>query len=67
MQSELDHLLIVGTDTYSKLYQIKEVPKNPSAKAMKLLANKLTIIEQTGVLFLKLEWLNNNYKRYLSK
>src|SRR6266568_779643 len=67
LQRELDNLLIVGTETFSKLYQIKEVPKNPSAKAMKLLANKLTIIEQTGVLSIKLDWLNNNYKRYLSK
>jgi len=66
LQQELDNLLIVGTETYSKLYQIKEVPKKPSAKAMNLLANKLALIEQTGVLTIQLTWLNNNYKRHLS-
>jgi len=60
----LDDLLIVGTESYSKLYQIKEVPQKPSAAAMKVLANKLVLIEQTVVLTIKLDWLNNNYKRY---
>jgi hypothetical protein len=63
----LDNLLIVGGETHSKLYQIKEVPKKPSAKAMQLLSNKLAMIEQTGVLSLKLDWLNNNYKRARSQ
>jgi hypothetical protein len=67
LREELDSLLIVGTETYSKLYQIKEEPRKPSEKAMKLLASKLTTIEQTGVLGIKLDWLNNNYKRYFSK
>ena len=67
LQQKLNNLLIVGTETYSKLYQIKEVPQKPSAKAMKLLSDKLTLIEQTEVLTIKLDWLNNNYKRYLSK
>jgi hypothetical protein len=67
LKQRLDNLLIVGTETYSKLYQIKEVPKKPSVKAMQLLSDKLIMIEQTGVLSLELEWLNNNYKRYLSK
>ena len=63
----LDDLLIVGTESYSKLYQIKEVPQKPSAAAIKALANKLVMIEQTGVLTIKLDWLNNNYKRYFSQ
>ena len=67
IRESLDNLLIVGTETYSKLYQIKEVPQKPSVKGMKLLATKLEMIEQTGVLDLNLEWLNNNYKRYLSR
>ncbi len=66
IQQELDTLLIVGTETYSKLHQIKEVPQKPSAAAMKLLADKLSLIEQTGVLTIQLAWLNNNYKRHLS-
>lgn len=67
VKGELDNLLIVDTDTYSRLYQIKEVPRKPSAKAMKLLSTKLTLIEKTGILAIKLDWLNNNYKRFLSK
>ncbi|HWQ96048.1 MAG TPA: DUF4158 domain-containing protein [Candidatus Methylomirabilis sp.] len=63
----LDDLLIVGTESYSKLHQIKEVPQKPSAAAMKTLADKLVMIEQTGVLTIKLDWLNNNYKRYFSR
>ena len=63
----LDDLLIVGTESYSKLYQIKKVPQKPSVAAMKALANKLVMIEQTGVLTIKLDWLNNNYKRYFSR
>lgn len=34
---------------------------------MKLLAAKLVLIEQTGVLSLRLDWLSNNYKRYFSR
>jgi hypothetical protein len=63
----LDDLLIVGAESYSKLYQIKEVPQKASIAAMKALANKLVMIEQTGVLTIKLDWLNNNYKRYFSR
>jgi len=66
LQHELDSLLFVGDGLYSTIYQIKDVPKIPSAKAMKLLAAKLDMIEQTGVNDVNLDWLNNNYKRYLS-
>jgi TnpA family transposase len=66
MMLALDDLLIVGTESYSKLYQIKKVPQKPSVAAMKALANKLVMIEQTGVLSIELDWLNNNYKRYFS-
>jgi hypothetical protein len=67
LQQKLDNLLVVGTETYLKLYQIKEVPQKPSAKAMKLLAFKLAMIEDTGALAVNLDWLNNNYKRYFSR
>jgi len=33
---------------------------------MKLLSEKLSMIEQTGALTINLDWLNNNYKRHLS-
>src|SRR5205814_10264857 len=67
VREALDSLLIVGTEIYSKLYQIKEVPQKPSEKGMKLLSHKLTLIEQTGVLSLRRDCLNNNYKRYFSR
>jgi hypothetical protein len=67
VQEKLNSLLVAGPETYSKLYRIKEVPKIPSAKAMKLLGDKLALIEQTGALTVPLEWLNNNYKRYFSR
>jgi Domain of unknown function (DUF4158) len=65
LKQVLDDLLVVNAQ-YSKLYQIKEAPRTPSAASMKLLANKLTLIERTGALRIDLSWLNNNYKRYLS-
>jgi hypothetical protein len=58
LRQELDTLLIVGQDTYSKLYKIKEVPKKPSAQAMKQLAEKLALIEGAGALTVNLDWLN---------
>ncbi len=66
LKQSLDDLLIVDSRVYSKLYQIKDVPRKSSVAAMKLLADKLSLIEQTGVLQIDLGWLNNNYKRYLS-
>src|ERR1019366_9963691 len=66
LKQSLDDLLVVDSQVYSKLYQIKDVPRISSVTAMKLLADKLSLIEQTGVLQIDLGWLNNNYKRYLS-
>lgn len=63
----LDALLIIGEQSYSMLYQIKEVPRKPSEKAMKALALRLTMIEQTGALAVNLNWLNNNHKRYFRR
>ena len=65
LRQALDTLLVVDIQ-HSKLYQIKEAPHKPSVAGMKLLANKLTLIEQTGALRIDFSWLNNNYKRYLS-
>jgi hypothetical protein len=67
LRQELNSLLTVENQSYSKLYQIKDVPKAPSAAGITLLSDKLTMIEKTGVLAIKLDWLNNNYKRHLSK
>src|SRR6266567_133332 len=51
LQQTLDALLVVENNFYSKLYQIKDVPKN----------------SQTGALTINLDWLNNNYKRHFNK
>ena len=66
LKQSLDDLLVVDGQVYSKLHQIKDVPRKSSVAAMKLLADKLSLIEQTGALKIDLGWLNNNYKRYLS-
>ncbi len=66
VRQSLDDLLAVDNQAYSKLYQIKDVPRKSSVAAMKRLADKLSLIEQTGALTVDLSWLNNNYKRYLS-
>ncbi len=64
----LDKLLEVAAgETVSGLQGIKKNPAKPSAVAMRRLAERLTLIEATGVLGMDLEWLNRNYQRSLSK
>ena len=62
----LDGLLEVkGGKVVSDLQAIKANPAKPSAAAMKRLADKLAVIEATGVLTVDLCWLNANYQRAL--
>ena len=62
----LDKLLEVAAgETVSGLQGIKKNPAKPSAVAMRRLAERLTLIEATGVLGMDLEWLNRNYQRAL--
>ena len=62
----LDKLLDVEAgETVSGLQWIKKNPARPSAAAMRLLAEKLPLIEATGVLGMDLEWLDRNYQRAL--
>ena len=62
----LDELLEVDADvSVSRLQWIKENPAKPSPAAMRRLAEKLAVIETTGVLSVDLEWLNRNYQRAL--
>ena len=62
----LDKLLeVAASETVSGLRWIKKNPAKPSAAAMRLLAEKLEVIEATGVLGIDLEWLNSNYQRAL--
>jgi hypothetical protein len=66
LKEQLDSLLQTGEKTISPFHQIKNVPKKPSESGMRLLSEKLSMIEQTGALTIDLTWLNNNYKRHLS-
>ena len=52
-------------ETVSGLQGIKKNPAKPSPAAMRLLAERLTLIEATGVLGMDLQWLNRNYQRAL--
>ena len=62
----LDKLLeVAASETVSGLRWIKKNPAKPSTAAMRLLAEKLEVIEATGVLGIDLEWLNSNYQRAL--
>lgn len=67
LKAKLDTLLIVEEDTYSKLYEIKETPKNASVSGINQIAEKLQMIAETEVIDINLDWLNNNYKRYFSR
>ncbi len=65
-KERLDLLLQTDEKAISPFHQIKNTPQKPSVTGMKLLSEKLSIIEGTGALAIKLDWLNNNYKRHLS-
>jgi TnpA family transposase len=52
-------------EAISGLQAIKTNPAKPSATAMQGLADKLAVIEATGILAVDLSWLNANYQRAL--
>ena len=66
VDKKLDAMLRVGNDVVSPLQRLKEPPGVPSAPAMTKLTDKLSEIEETGVLAIDLGWLNNNYQRSLA-
>jgi hypothetical protein len=66
LKERLDALLQTGDHTVSAFHQIKDAPSKPSEAGMKLLSEKLAMIERTGALTINLDWLNNNYQRHLS-
>jgi len=62
----LDTLLEVKEGkAVSSLQAIKANPAKPSVTAMQGLADKLAVIEATGVLPIDVSWLNANYQRAL--
>src|SRR5262249_52410311 len=66
LKEHLDALLQTGDQAVSAFHQIKDAPQKPSEAGMKLLSEKLALIEKTETLTVNLDWLNNNYKRHLS-
>jgi TnpA family transposase len=66
LKERLDSLLQTDEQAISQFHKIKDAPQKPSEAGMRLLSEKLSMIEQTGALTLNLDWMNNNYKRYLS-
>ena len=66
LKERLDSLLQTDEKTISPFHQIKNAPQKPSVAGMRLLSEKLSMIEQTGALTINLNWMNNNYKRHLT-
>jgi len=66
-QRNLDKLIEVDESRVSPLQTLKDAPKRASPSAMLSLLEKLAAIEQTGVLVVTLDWLNNNYQRSLTR
>lgn len=66
-QEALDGLLIAGKKRTTPFQVLKKPPGQPSPKSMLRLADKLKIIQATGLLTIDLAWLNNNYQRSLTR
>jgi len=67
LQKKLDALLASGSSRLTPFQSLKQVPDKPSPGAMSRLAEKLQLIQETGVLTVDLSWLNNNYQRSLTR
>lgn len=66
-QRNLDSLLVVEENKFSKLQQLKHPPNTPSSQGILKLIDKLKIIRETSVLEIDIKWVNNNYQRSLAK
>jgi hypothetical protein len=63
---QFDQLLDTGQDKYTPLNRLKQSPGQASPAAFNKLISKLETIQNTGVLIIDMEWLNNNYQRRLA-
>lgn len=63
----LDQLLITGEQSYSPLHRLKQPPGHTSPVAFNKLADKLEIIQDSGILNIDMTWLNNNFQRSLAR
>ncbi len=66
-QEALDGLIIAGKKRTTPFQVLKKPPGQPSPKSMLRLADKLKMIQATGILTIDLSWLNNNYQRSLTR
>ncbi len=64
-RTSLDGLLKAGSG-FSTLESLKRAPKNPSEDSVHSLILKLRIIEDTGILSVSIDDINNNYQRALA-
>ena len=67
LKQRLDDLLVAGERSRTPFFVLKQPPGRPTPKAMLRLAEKLKVIQSTGVHAVDLEWLNNNYQRSLTR
>jgi hypothetical protein len=65
LKEHLDKLLLTDKQSVSAFHQMKVAPQEPSEAGIKLLSEKIIMIEQTGALTIKLDWLNNRGKPLL--
>lgn len=66
-RKKLDGLLVVQDGRSSKLQRLKNPAAGPSTDSFLNLVEKLEIVDDTDVMKLNLNWLNNNYQRSQSK
>jgi hypothetical protein len=67
LKQRLDNLLVAGERSRTPFFVLKQPPGRPTPKAMLRLAEKLKVIQSTGVHAVDFEWLNNNYQRSLTR
>lgn len=67
LKQRLDDLLMAGDRSRTPFFTLKRPPGRPTPKAMLRLGDKLSVIQDTGVLAVDLSWLNNNYQRSLTR
>lgn len=66
-KANLDALLIAGTKRLTPFQALKQPPGRPTPSAILRQAERLDLIQATGVLAVDLSWLNNNFQRFLTR
>jgi TnpA family transposase len=64
----LDAMIVTDEDdSFSPLHYLKQPPGNPCPASFNALTAKMEHIERTGLLGLDIQWLGNNFQRYLAQ